>query len=60
MKVTYDANAKINLILDVTGVKQNGYHTIFSVMQSIGLKDVITVAALHANITRKYLKKVFK
>ena len=43
MKLTYNAYAKINLILDVTGVKKNGYHTIFSVMQSIGLKDVITV-----------------
>lgn len=43
MKLTYEAYAKINLILDVTGVKKNGYHTIFSVMQSIGLKDVITV-----------------
>ena len=43
MKLTYEANAKINLILDVTGVKKNGYHTIFSVMQSIGLKDVIIV-----------------
>ncbi len=43
MKLTYEAYAKINLILDVTGVKQNGYHTIFSVMQSIGLNDVITV-----------------
>ncbi len=43
MKLTYEAYAKINLILDVTGVKQNGYHTIFSVMQSIGLKDVITI-----------------
>jgi len=43
MKLTYDAYAKINLILDVTGVKQNGYHTLFTVMQSIGLKDVISV-----------------
>ena len=43
MKLTYEAYAKINLILDVTGVKKNGYHTIFSVMQSIGLSDVITV-----------------
>ena len=43
MKLTYNAYAKINLILDVTGVKQNGYHTLFSVMQSIGLKDVISV-----------------
>lgn len=43
MKLTYEAYAKINLILDVTGVKQNGYHTLFTVMQSIGLKDVISV-----------------
>ena len=43
MKLTYNAYAKINLILDVTGVKQNGYHTLFTVMQSIGLKDVISV-----------------
>ena len=40
MKLTYNAYAKINLILDVTGVKQNGYHTLFTVMQSIGLKDI--------------------
>lgn len=43
MKLTYEVFAKINLILDVTGVKQNGYHTLFSVMQSVGLKDVVTV-----------------
>ncbi|MBR2875530.1 MAG: 4-(cytidine 5'-diphospho)-2-C-methyl-D-erythritol kinase [Clostridia bacterium] len=43
MKLTYNAYAKINLVLDVTGVKQNGYHTLFTVMQSIGLRDVITV-----------------
>ncbi len=43
MKLSYEAFAKINLILDVTGVKSNGYHTLFTVMQSIGLKDVITV-----------------
>lgn len=43
MKLTYNAYAKINLILDVTGVKQNKYHTLFTVMQSIGLKDVISV-----------------
>lgn len=43
MKLTYEAFAKVNLILDVTGVKQNGYHTLFTVMQSIGLKDVVSV-----------------
>ena len=43
MKLTYEAFAKINLILDVTGVKPNGYHKLFTVMQSIGLKDLVTV-----------------
>lgn len=43
MKLSYNAYAKINLILDVTGVKPNGYHTLFTVMQSIGLHDVVTV-----------------
>lgn len=43
MKLTAKANAKINLLLDVTGVKDNGYHTLFTVMQSIGLGDTVTV-----------------
>ncbi len=43
MKLTYEAFAKINLILDVTGIKPNGYHKLFTVMQSIGLKDLVTV-----------------
>ena len=37
------ANAKINLILDITGVKKNGYHTLFTIMQSVSLGDIITV-----------------
>lgn len=43
MKLTLKANAKINLILDITGVKKNGYHALFTVMQSISLGDTITV-----------------
>lgn len=43
MKLTVKANAKINLILDVTGIKRNGYHSLFTVMQSISLGDTITV-----------------
>ncbi len=35
--------AKINLALDVTGKLPNGYHTIESVFQTVGLYDEITV-----------------
>ncbi len=37
------ANAKINLMLDVTGVKENGYHKLYTVMQSVSLCDTLTV-----------------
>ncbi len=37
------AYAKINLTLDVTGVLENGYHSIASVMQTISLYDEISV-----------------
>lgn len=38
------APAKINLTLDVTGVRADGYHTIRSVMQTVDLCDRITVS----------------
>lgn len=43
MKLTVKANSKINLLLDITGIKKNGYHSLFSVMQSVSLGDIITV-----------------
>lgn len=43
MKLTLKAYSKINLLLDITGVKSNGYHKLFTVMQSISLHDVISV-----------------
>ena len=42
-EITIRANAKINLFLEVTGKLENGYHTISTVMQSVGLSDFITV-----------------
>lgn len=39
------ANAKINLSLDITGKKEDGYHTICSVMQSVSLCDTIKVSS---------------
>ncbi len=37
------ANAKINLTLDVTGKREDGYHLIDSVFQSVSLYDEISV-----------------
>ena len=38
------AHAKINLTLDVVGRREDGYHLVEMVMQSIGLHDIVTVA----------------
>lgn len=40
---TERANAKINLFLDVVGRRENGYHNIVSIMQTVSLCDVIGV-----------------
>ncbi len=44
MKLTVNAPAKINLFLDIIGRLDNGYHSLFMVMQSVGLSDKVTVA----------------
>lgn len=43
MKVTYDAAAKINLMLDILARLDNGYHSLFMLMQSVDLYDTISV-----------------
>ena len=43
MKVTVRANAKLNLTLDVVGKRDDGYHLLESVMQSVSLYDTVTV-----------------
>ncbi len=44
MQITMNAHAKINLFLDITGRREDGYHTITGVMQSVSLADRVTVA----------------
>ena len=39
------ANAKINLSLQVCGKRQDGYHLIDTVMQSVGLYDEVEITA---------------
>ncbi|MDR2687370.1 MAG: 4-(cytidine 5'-diphospho)-2-C-methyl-D-erythritol kinase [Oscillospiraceae bacterium] len=45
MKRSYNAYAKINLLLDVAGRRPDGYHSVATVMQSIDLHDTVTVEA---------------
>lgn len=40
--VTVSAYAKVNLYLDVTGRRPDGYHDILSVMQTVSLCDIVT------------------
>ena len=42
-----DARAKINLTLDVTGRREDGYHTVEMVMQSVLLHDDVRVTVIH-------------
>ena len=42
-QITLNAHAKINLSLEITGKRPDGYHDIVSFMQGIGLHDVLSI-----------------
>ena len=44
-------NAKINVGLNITGVRKNGYHDIESVFYPIPLRDVLEVVAADDGVT---------
>jgi 4-diphosphocytidyl-2-C-methyl-D-erythritol kinase len=44
-QIRKDAHAKINLALDVTGRREDGYHLVRMIMQEIGLHDTLTFIA---------------
>lgn len=46
MELTKNAYAKINLTLDLTGVLPNGYHGIFTAMQTVSLADEVRIKKL--------------
>ncbi|HAE51756.1 MAG TPA: 4-(cytidine 5'-diphospho)-2-C-methyl-D-erythritol kinase, partial [Ruminococcus sp.] len=48
--MTVKSAAKINLALDVTGKRPDGYHNIESVFQTVGLYDEITVKLTDSGI----------
>ena len=44
-----NAYAKLNLYLDITGRRDDGYHLLETVMQSISLADEVTVVVSAGN-----------
>ena len=48
MRIFERAYAKINLYLDVTGRRPDGFHTLRSVMQTVGLSDSVVVDVMPA------------
>lgn len=49
MEITVLAPAKINLTLDITGKRDDGYHTLTTIMQSISLADIVTISESNDN-----------
>lgn len=44
MEIKVKAYAKINLLLDIICKRNDGYHDLFMIMQSIGIYDTVTVS----------------
>ncbi len=42
-KMTDKAHAKLNLMLNISGVREDGYHTVETVMQTVSLADLVEV-----------------
>ena len=57
-EITLDANAKINLYLDVVSKRSDGYHNIESVMQTLSLSDKVSVR-WNECINKKSIKQTF-
>lgn len=51
------ANAKINLTLDITGVREDGYHDLSTVMQSIALADTLEITEREDGEIKLYCDK---
>ena len=47
MKIS--AHGKINLSLYITGCREDGYHTLHTVMQSVSLADVLTITKIDSD-----------
>ena len=50
-KIKMKAYAKVNLSLDITGKRPNGYHEVEMIMQQISLHDVVTLEKISSGIS---------
>ena len=50
-KIVLEAAAKLNLSLDITGIREDGYHLLDSVMQSIGLYDKVILVKTESGVS---------
>ena len=50
MKITLSAPAKINLTLKITGLREDGYHLLESVMQGVSLADTLILETVPSGI----------
>lgn len=50
MRLTLSAPAKINLTLGITGLREDGYHLLESVMQTLSLADTLSFEKIPAGI----------
>ena len=48
--VSISANAKLNLSLDITGKRPDGYHTVEMVMQSVDISDTLNITKTDSQI----------
>lgn len=48
MEITMLAPAKINLTLDITGRREDGYHLIHTIMQAVDFTDEVRVSLREA------------
>lgn len=48
--IVLNANAKINLSLDVLGKRQDGYHEVRMIMQAISLHDIVSIEVIDSGI----------
>ncbi len=52
MKISVKSCAKINLTLEITGKRKDGYHLINSVFQSVDLSDTLVINAVFSEKTK--------
>ncbi len=57
--ITEKAYAKINLTLNITGKRDDGYHTLDTVMQTVSLYDTVTVGTAEQGVITVGCDRVF-